>query len=513
MRDPLVFVARRGRGWRDAERALQRAFHAASEAPVTSRRVYLDTFDFRLHRAGLELFAEEERLVLRDGTTGEVVAASAWRAGKRSDAVRVFARDLEAGDLRDRVAALTEPRALLEKARARVVQHELAARDADGQLVSRVRAEALALRRNGRECSVRVLHIDTPAERTEGEAGAAARVVTAAGYRVAPASAYELLLIAAGKRPRHRARLELAPDISMRAAAAAIFERQLNVMEDNEAGIIDDIDPEFLHDYRVALRRTRTALRLLKGAFTADEFRDFRTRFKALSAPTGALRDLDVHLGARDEYEKWLPAPLCLHLAPAFASLLRQRNERQAQLCTVLSNPAYATLKRDWKRALGRLRGGDPAGLEADEAALPVARAEIASRYERMREIAEKPDALDDAALHRARVQSKRLRYVLEFFAAPLGEPATVAAKRIERLQDALGVYHDAGVLEPVLQDELRAIPAHASDAVQRAAALGAWMGQLSTRREKARRRAVRRIGRLTGKKFENAIQQVTETQ
>ncbi len=512
MRDLPVFVARRGRGWRDAERALGRAFTATTEAPASSRRLYLDTFDFRLHDAGLELFADDDRLVLRDATSGEMVASSPWRGGVGNGVLRIFARDLDAGELRDRVAALTEPRALLEAARVRVVQHELAACDGDGQLVARVRSEALALRRDGRECAVRLLRIDTPADRSGADAKTTERLVTASGYRASALSAYDLVLAAAGRRPRHTPRGALDASSTMRAAAAVVFERELAVMERNEPGILDDIDPEFLHDYRVALRRTRTALRLFKGAFTVEEFRDFRARFAALSRPTGMLRDLDVHLGAHDEYAQWVPPSLRDHLVPAFDSLARQRDERRAQLAAVLSGRGYAALKRDWRRALARLRRGGPAGLLADEAALPVARDAIASRYQRLRDIAADPEALDAVTLHRARVQSKRLRYVLEFFALPLGDSASAAAKAIERLQDALGEYHDTGVLEPLLQAELHGIPANAADAVPRAAALGAWMAHLDVRREKARRRALRRVGRLTGKKIENAIGRVTET-
>ena len=512
MRDPAVFVARRGRGWRDAQRALERAYAATADSPVDSRRLYLDTFDFRLHDAGLELFAEDDRLVLRDSTSGEMVASGPWRAGRAIGPPYLFARDFDPGELRDRVAALTEPRALLETVRARVVQQELSARDGDGKLVARVRSEAVTLRHHGRDRSVRIVHVDTPADRSDGDAAVTERVVASSGYRASPVSAYDLVLAAAGRRPRRAPRALLDPACSVRAAAAAILERELAVMERNESGIIDDIDPEFLHDYRVALRRTRTALRLFKGAFSVEEFRDFRARFAALSRPTGMLRDLDVHLGARDDYAPWVPAGLRDHLTPVFDSLARQRDERRAQLCAVLSGRGYALLKRDWRRALARLRRGDAAGLLADELALPVAREAIASRYDRLSAIAADSDALDGGALHRARVQSKRLRYVLEFFAVPLGSSASTAAKAIERSQDALGEFHDTGVLEPMLHAELHAIPANAPDAVQRAAALGAWMARLEVRREKARRRAVRRMGRLTGKKIESAIRRVVET-
>ena len=304
------------------------------------------------------------------------------------------------------------------------------------------------------------------------------------------------------------ARAELDPAAPTRRAAASIFAGQLVAMEQAEAGTIAGQDPKFLHDYRVALRRTRTALRLFKNVFTPEEYRDFRKRFRALSGPTGALRDLDVHIGSREQYTRWVPAKLRAHLAPTFASLLRRRNDRREQLATVLSGSEYAGLKRDWRAAIARLRGR----RAPDEAALPTTRHAIASRYERLRAIAADPDTLDGAALHRARVHSKRLRYMLEFFAVPLGEPATVAAKGIERLQDALGAYHDAVVLEPILQAEIDGIRAGEPDAVKRAAALGACLARLEVHREKARRRAVRRIEKLKKKKIEGAIRRITET-
>jgi CHAD domain-containing protein len=256
----------------------------------------------------------------------------------------------------------------------------------------------------------------------------------------------------------------------------------------------------------VALRRTRTALRLFKDALPAAAYGDFRRRFRELSGPTGALRDLDVHLDARDKYAQRIPAKLRKYLAPTFASLARRRDERRAELAAILSGSEYTDLKRDWRAAIRKLRYGAPASPAAEEMALPVARDAIASRYEKLRGHAAHADSLDAAALHRARVQGKRLRYVLEFFAVPLGEPATVAAKQVERLQDALGVYHDAGMLEPLLQAELDAIRPDTPDAVERAAALGAWMARLDARRDKARRRALRRIEKINGKKIESAL-------
>ncbi|MFT5083590.1 MAG: hypothetical protein ACI9Y1_001635 [Lentisphaeria bacterium] len=43
-------------------------------------------------------------------------------------------------------------------------------------------------------------------------------------------------------------------------ALQSILENLFHTMQLNEPGVREDIDPEFLHDYRVAIRRTRSAL-------------------------------------------------------------------------------------------------------------------------------------------------------------------------------------------------------------------------------------------------------------
>jgi hypothetical protein len=104
-------------------------------------------------------------------------------------------------------------------------------------------------------------------------------------------------------------------------------------------------------------------------------------------------------------------------------------------------------------------------------------------------------------------VQSKRLRYVLDLFACPLGDPADDAIRAVERLQDP-SVPTTTPVLS-MLGDEARAIPAGGRGAVARGAALGALMASLEARRAKWRRRAVRRLGELTERKSERVFERV----
>ena len=69
-------------------------------------------------------------------------------------------------------------------------------------------------------------------------------------------------------RPRARApssTCELDPDEPADEAAAIVFDRLLEMIDDNLPGTLDDVDSEFLHDLRVAVRRTRSLQRQFKA--------------------------------------------------------------------------------------------------------------------------------------------------------------------------------------------------------------------------------------------------------
>lgn len=512
MREDRLFVARRGRGWNEARRALARVVTLVPEASARTTRSYFDTFDWRFHRAGLQLEASDGVVSLRDATSAEALASGSWRG----EAEIRYPRDLSPPILRDRVAALAGPRALFEVARARVTAEEVAVRDERGRRVARVRSEAMVVRRAGNARSLRVAFVEVGKDARRADTHAAIRRALAlAGYRPAAGSAYARLLALAGRRPDDyapRPRIEMAAGAPLGVAMAAIFQHLLAVMARNEPGLERDLDPEFLHDYRVALRRTRTALSEFRGVFSAEEARVFRARFAALSGPTGRVRDVDVHLGLRAPYAAWVPPAFQDGLAPLFDSLERERDARRTELLSLFANREYAALKRDWRRALAALASGRPAGIAAAEPALTAARAAIAKRYARLRAIAHALDDLDDAALHRARVQGKRLRYVLEFFAHPLGGDALPAISAVESLQDALGAYHDAGVLQSLLSEEAKKPPSNSRDAVVHGGVIGALTARLDVRRAKARRRAARRLEALTDRKSERMFRRLSET-
>ena len=63
----------------------------------------------------------------------------------------------------------------------------------------------------------------------------------------------------------------MLPDQPVYISCYAYLESEFANARRYEAGILHDEDPEFLHQYRVCLRRTRAIISLLKELFPAHE--------------------------------------------------------------------------------------------------------------------------------------------------------------------------------------------------------------------------------------------------
>lgn len=259
---------------------------------------------------------------------------------------------------------------------------------------------------------------------------------------------------------------------------------------------------EGLHDFRVALRRLRSVLRELREPLEGSVSGKMRRRLATLATPAGARRDLDVHLA-------WLAAER--------ESLGHRERQGADQLEHALRREwrdADATLRRelarDHDRAVARLarRLGryrltivlgerrEPAGTRAMLAAiLDRLGDELGSAAARIRGLD------DDRAIHRTRIATKRLRYVLEPLAArgwrrrSLSRAAHEVIDELKELQEALGQMHDAHVLGAWLAD--RAAEAAARGA-RLAASVDGATGEVHTSDESDVSAAVRALqGRL----------------
>ncbi|WP_226621833.1 CHAD domain-containing protein [Alloyangia pacifica] len=275
-------------------------------------------------------------------------------------------------------------------------------------------------------------------------------------------------------------------------AASDIIAAYLPVARANEAGVIADDDTEFLHDYRIALRKIRSVLSLFKDVYEPELTAELKTRFSALMVPTGRLRDLDVYLLERDAFYGMVPDSLHAGLDRMFALFAEERKEAQKALSGHLRSAGYrkeitALIKLFDKRK--KLAQGKRADLPAYDFACKL----IWKRYRKICAIAEGIDAgTPDHEVHELRIHCKKLRYLMEFFTPlfPAG-PFKRLIKPLKKLQDNLGLFNDYSVQQESLQEFLGRLEGGTPGNLQVAQSVGALVLVLHERQLAERARVV----------------------
>lgn len=254
------------------------------------------------------------------------------------------------------------------------------------------------------------------------------------------------------------AHLRVRPEDPLALAARKVVGQQALRMGANVGGTLEDLDPEYLHDLRVAARRLRSALWLFAGILGPVRCDLLRVELNWIGGLLGAVRDLDVFsLNLQEQ-------PQRLGEAGAIAELLadelgRQRGPMRGALTAALASRRFLSLMRRLEALASSPSPRRPRGLQG----VPVAeRAPALIRKARKRVLrlgrTIGPDS-PAADLHRLRILFKRLRYACEFFREAFVDPTSgkdpvadyIAA--MVRFQDCLGEHQDAVVAMARIQE------------------------------------------------------------
>jgi CHAD domain-containing protein len=494
--------------------ALAEAFTVTAEpgAPGsgTRRRTWLDTFDWRLYRAGLVLQFEQARqggrllLSQADGTPQAEQAVTSWP--------RRPPLDLPEGPVRDRIAVLTRPRALLPTVRAVSTASVTRLLNADGKTVARLVADHVTVTAPSQPAPSQAATTAELAPRlavteVRGYPGparkASALLAGVPGLSPASQGVFIAALTALGRHPADYSSsvaAEITAEMPAPVAVARLLLRLLDTLESNVDGVLRDIDTEFLHDLRVAVRRTRSAVKLL-GAVLPDELAEhYKAEFKWLGDVTTPVRDLDVHLLGFDAMAAQVEAASPADLEPLRAFLARRRAREVRRLAGALRGPRFRAIADDWRKALLEIRDTGSARRRRP-AAVTLA---LSTTGRAFRRIAAQggtitPDSAP-ASLHDLRKRAKELRYLLEFF-APLHDP--VAYRKVvgdlKQLQDCLGDFQDSEVQRAEISSLAEAMLAERAAPAATLLAMGEIAAKLARSQAQAREEFAARFARFAG--------------
>ena len=236
-------------------------------------------------------------------------------------------------------------------------------------------------------------------------------------------------------------------------------------------------DAAALHEFRVALRRLRGVIRAFRPELEPELTNETRRALRRLADSTGECRNLQLQQAwvvgairglARREKSgaRWMLGSIEDRRAAAFAEM----HERLSGWST----DQVPVLRRLFRA--GKAAGG---GGRRRTTRVVVNRARRQLAEELGSHLAAVHSIRHQAEAHAVRIAAKRARYLLQPFADALrGAPAAI--EQLRRLQDDLGVLHDA----QVMAGEIRAAFGRmgAGEALSRGDTILPWAGGASSR-------------------------------
>ena len=243
-------------------------------------------------------------------------------------------------------------------------------------------------------------------------------------------------------RPVKAERVVLDSSMPTAEAARTVVGAGVAQLQANEEGVLASPNPEFVHQARVALRRTRSALRMFRREIGEARANAWHDALGETSRALGDARDWDV-FGSHT-----LPAALEAFGDAALARSLRarvayRRRIERAKARQAMRSPHYAAVLLELGRWLAHA-DGEAAPAQA-QPLQEFAERVVRKRHKKLLAGALMLGSLPPDERHRVRVDAKRLRYGLDALASLFKpRPLTTFSASLESMQDALGDCNDA---------------------------------------------------------------------
>ena len=415
---------------------------------------YLDTDDWRIHRAGFALRIRSES-GKSEATLKSLRSASTQVADRRelSEALENAASESirqSIGPVGTRVHAVSGAHALLPLFEVRTSRQRFAIRRQDeAQQLGEIALDDTVISRPHGEpqTSMQRVEVEALTEAHEPLQSLVKTLRSDCALEAASDTKYSQGLKSVGLAPGPAP--EFAPtavDASMPITEVALanLRRYLSAWHLHEPGARLGDNPEELHDLRVAGRRLDAILRQFRLYLPASLLR-IRPVLKQALRALGEARDLDVAVSELETFSRELPESDSESVEPLKQHLASERRRARARMLSVLDSVPV----QDRLQNLTSLLAASSAASQqsSPELALSVAPALIRLRYRKLCKSAELLTSDSSMeAYHEIRGHVKKLRYALEAVAVIYGKPADQMLRTLRRWQDKLGVQQDAAV-------------------------------------------------------------------
>lgn len=430
--------------------SLSKKYNLSTVHATNLQRQYLDSFDWRMYQkcyiCGIDNNDAEIKFFLEEKNTEKCLYTFLIKETPK------FPQDIPLANCRQILADTLKVRALTSVATINIRQRQLAVLDEEQKTLAKLHVESYSMTD---QTSLSVIPGRLIIFPVRGYEKVFQNIVQYLSEQLSlspvTTNLLDETLAIIGKKPDTSALLvtkNLNQSFNVWEAVRILLSDLLHVMQMNERGVRDAIDTEFLHDYRVAVRRTRSVLTQIKHIFSDKELEYFKQEFYWLGLITSPTRDLDVYLLEFDNYTQALSPKLRDDLIPFQHFLCHHWKLEHTRLCEALNSERYKKLIREWKKVLKRRNVQSSQAFNATKPARQVANQRILKLYKK---VLKEGDAINaespDEDLHELRKTCKKFRYLMEFFQNyyPSNQIKRLI-KRLKLLQDNLGKFQDLSV-------------------------------------------------------------------
>jgi len=306
--------------------------------------------------------------------------------------------------------------------------------------------------------------------------------------------------------------IKLTSKMSASEATKNIYLYLVNIIQCNESGIINDIDTEFLHDFRVSIRRTRSALGQIKGVLDEKEVIKAKENFSFLGKSTNELRDIDVYLLREEQYKLMLPRELRNYLIPFFDELHEQRKAKHEILVATLKSAKYKRILSNWRTYLQSQNSGN---IPKIQSARILAQTIIMKRNKKVLRFGHKILSTgSDELLHQLRIEGKKLRYLLEFFSSLFNQQQIhFLIGKLKLLQDNLGDFNDLIVQQEKLHNSVKEITPRSKSGKNAVLTLGILIGKLNEKQQRVKKEFAKTFSSYSDIKVQKIFDELFQVQ
>lgn len=288
--------------------------------------------------------------------------------------------------------------------------------------------------------------------------------------------------LAAGTPPsaRRPRKLRLDPSVALDEAFATILRSCFLHLLQSLPAAEDGRNPEGVHQLRVALRRLRSALDMMRAVGALTNLDALRSEAKWLAQDLSAARDWDVfQLDTLPTIAEACPSVAGFDALGRAAAKSQSDAYRKAhdalgdRRCGVFLIGLGGWIEtRGWRNDVAAEDLGQLA-----EPAVNFAQRILSEQYAKVLKRGRRFKVLGAEELHRLRLATKRLRYLSEFLLPLFADRKSVRrfSRRLANLQEKLGAFNDMAVTASLL-DRLGAEP----DSAIAAAAIAGWQARAS---------------------------------